>query len=612
VSRERETIRDEPGLIRPLPEVVRNQIAAGEVIERPASIVKELVENALDAGARHVQVDLEEGGAKLVRVIDDGAGMNAADLELCFEPHATSKLREAEDLDHIASLGFRGEALASIGSVARCAVLSRRPEDTIGLRLEVEGGRRGEPQEAGAPRGTQVEVRDLFFNTPARRRFLKKPSTELSRCLEVVQRMALGQLDVGFVATHDGKRSYDVEASMDLPARIRRTFGAELAESLVPVEAADGEVRLWGQVAPPRFARRDSARQMWFLNGRIVKDKLLVRVLKEAYRGFLDPGRQPVAFLHLAMDPALVDVNVHPAKSEVRFRQDRRLFGFLLNALRPAVARTDMATPGEGLLRKALGREGYVPHPGQTALRDPGSLPRPEREPFLLREVPPPAGEAGRAPIEDLPAAAERASAEPFLTDASVDTLPGPFLQIDKTYILRRLPDGFEVVDQHALHERITYEALLSELQAGRVEVQRLLVPETVEVSRAEVSLLEEHREALARVGIEVEPFGETTVVLRGMPARLRHPDPMGLVRDVAEILARTGKGPEAADVIEEVLHSAACRSSVMAGDELGEDEIRTLLRRGQALESDQTCPHSRPTRVRFTLADLERAFHRR
>ena len=609
----------EASVIVPLPEVVRNQIAAGEVIERPASVVKELVENALDAGATRVQVDLEEGGAKLVRVTDDGVGMNAADLRLAFEPHATSKLREASDLDHIASLGFRGEALASIGSVARCSIFSRRAADETGQRIENEGGRIEGPREAGGPRGTALEVRDLFYNTPARRRFLKRPSTELSRCLEVVQRMALGHLDVGFVATHGQKRSYDVEASMDLLARIRRTFGAELAEALVPVEATDGGVQLFGYVAPPRFARRDLARQMWFLNGRTVKDRVLMRVLKEAFRGFVEPGRQPVAFLHLSMDPALVDVNVHPAKAEVRFREDRRLFGFLVNALRPAVAQTDMATPGEGLLRRALSREGLPLHPGQGALPDPGGLRDPSalparpypREPFVVREVP---GEPYRPParpgIEELPDYAP--APPPVLTAAGVDTLPGPFLQIDRTYLVRALPDGFEVVDQHALHERITYEGLLREMQGGQVEVQRLLVPEVVEVSRAELALLIEHREALAKVGIELDAFGETEVAVHGLPSRLRHPDPMGLVRDVAQLLATTGKSPEAADVIEEVLHRAACRSSVMAGDELSEDEIRALLRRGRELESDQTCPHSRPTRVRFTLGDLERAFHRR
>lgn len=605
-------------VIARLPELVINQIAAGEVIERPASVVKELVENALDAGASHVQVDLEEGGAKLVRVSDDGVGMSAADLELAFEPHATSKLRDASDLDHIASLGFRGEALASVGSVARCTITSRQREAETGLRLENEGGRRGEVTEAGGPRGSTVEVRDLFYNTPARRRFLKRPSTELSRCLEVVQRAALGQLGVGFVATHDGRRVFDVEAGMDLQDRIRRIFGAELSEALVPVEGDDGSVRLFGYVAPPRFSRRDTARQMWFLNGRTVKDRVLMRCLKESYRGFLVEGRQPVAFLHLSMDPSLVDVNVHPAKAEVRFREDRRLFGFLVNALRAGVQQTDMATPGASLLERAAARDGLsqrerrANHPGQERFRDAGAVaPRP-REPFVVREVP---GEAPPAapPIVDLPGAGAAGAAPTMEGAPREDSLEGPFLQVDRTYLVRALPDGFEVIDQHALHERITFEGLRREVRAGRVEVQRFLMPEVVEVSRSELELLVEHRDALARIGIELDAFGETDIAVQGLPARLKRPNAAGVVRDLADVLARTGKAPDAEDVIEEVLHRASCRSSCMAGDALSEEEIRALLERGRELgAADQTCPHSRPTRVRFTLEDLERAFHRR
>ncbi len=614
-------------VIARLPELVINQIAAGEVIERPASLVKELVENALDAGSSHITIELEEGGAKLVRVTDDGVGMSALDLELAFEPHATSKLRDASDLDHIASLGFRGEALASMGSVGRCMIYSRQREAAMGLRLENEGGRLGEVLEAGGPRGTTVEVRDLFYNTPARRRFLKRPSTELSRCLEVVQRAALGQLGVGFVATHDGRRSYDIEAGMDLRDRIRRTFGAELSEALVPVEADDGTYKVFGYVAPPRFARRDSSRQMWFLNGRTVKDRVLIRCLKEAYRGFLIEGRQPVAFLHLSMDPSLVDVNVHPAKAEVRFREDRRMFGFLLNALREGVQQTDMATPGTNLLARAVERDGRTlrerreSHPGQGSFRDGGQFAGAggrsgPRDPFVVREVPGAAlgddqvSGGSLPPILDAPRGEHE---ESMAGPPAEDQLSGPFLQIDKTYLVRALPDGFEVIDQHALHERITFEGLLRDVREGRVEVQRSLIPEVVEVSRSELQLLVEHRQALAKIGLELEAFGETSIAVQGLPARLKRPDAIGVVRDVADILARTGKAPDAEDVIEEVLHRTACRSSVMAGDALSDAEIRSLLERGRELgAADQTCPHARPTRVRFTLDDLEKAFHRK
>jgi DNA mismatch repair protein MutL len=593
----------EAGVIALLDELVQNQIAAGEVIERPASVVKELVENAVDAGARRVRVDLEEGGMRLVRVSDDGGGMVPADLARAFEPHATSKLRDVADLDHIASLGFRGEALASIGSVARCAIFSRVPGEELGWRVENEGGRLTTPVQAGGPLGTSVEARDLFFNTPARRRFLKRPSTELARCVDILQRAALGQLGIGFVLTHDGARVLDIEADMDLRARVRRAFGADLAGSLEELDAHDGSTRLTGLVAPPRFARRDTSRQMWFLNGRSLRDRILLRCLKDAYRGLVLDGRQPVAFLHLALDPGAVDVNVHPAKAEVRFRDQRRLFGFLVNALREAAGRTDMATPGASMLGAAL--RGGALDPGQGAIADPGPLARGPREsePFVVREV------AGAPPIEDLSAAA--GASAPTLVEPAED-LAGPYLTIARTYVARVVPDGFEIVDQHALHERVTYEELLREVRAGAVEVQRYLVPELVELTAGEVELLVRHAEALGRIGIQLEAFGATTVAVGGLPARLRRPDPADLVRVALGVLETQGEAPAAEDLLEGVLHSSACRSSAMAGDDLDPAEIRSLLERARAFDGASTCPHGRPTRVRFTLADLERAFGRR
>ena len=591
-----------------LPEVVRNQIAAGEVIERPASVVKELIENSLDAGATNIRIDLEEGGIRLIRITDDGSGMGTEDLRLAFEAHATSKLRTPDDLEHIASLGFRGEALASIGSVARCSIFSRQDGDELGARIGNEGGNQTDVQEAGGATGTIIEIRDLFFNTPARRRFLKRTATELGRCLDIVQRTALAHPGVGFVVTHDGKRSFDVEASMDLLARIRRTFGAELADSLVAVEADDGDTRVSGYVAPPRFSRRDTSRQMWFLNGRPLRDKVLSRVLKEGYRGFLVEGRQPVAFLSLSLDPQKVDVNVHPAKSEVRFREQRRMFGFLVNSIREAVRQTDMSTPGESMLQTMYRRtaaEDLTPR-----LPNPGPLGRPGNEPIQVRPIEGVPFELPRPPQgSQVAEPGPEAGADEW---QATDALEGPYLQVARTYLVRALPDGFEIIDQHALHERMTFEGLRREVRNGKVEIQGYLVPELVECSRADVSLLSDHIESLGRIGIELSEFGETTIAVNGLPARLRHPDPEGVVRDLIEILGRTGKPPEAEDVIEEVLHSAACRSSIMAGDGLTQDQIKTLLERARELETDQTCPHARPTRVRFSLADLEKAFHRR
>jgi DNA mismatch repair protein MutL len=573
--------------IAELPELVRNKIAAGEVIERPASVVKELVENALDAGATEIQVDLEEGGAKLVRVIDDGCGMGTADLALAFTPHATSKLREVEDLDHIASLGFRGEALASIGAVSRARIVSRPMGAATGWEIANEGGRVRGPVEAGARKGTTIEVRDLFFNTPARRGFLKRTSTELGRAVDLLQRLALAHVGVGLVVTHDGRRVFDVERGMDLRDRVRRAFGADLAAALLPVEAADGTTRLHGFVAPPRLARRDTTRQMWFLNGRSLRDKVLARALKEAYRGVLMEGRQPVAFLHLAMDPTAVDVNVHPTKSEVRFRDERRLMGFLIARLRDVVRAADMATSGERMLERLERRGEWSPAP------DLGSFAHPHA----------PSGEGALEVVEIAPhPEAWRAQAPP----------PGAYLRVADTYLVRATADGFEILDQHALHERVTFEMLLAELASGGVQVQRLLVPELVELTREETASVSAHAETLARAGLLVEPFGPTTVAVHGMPARMRRPDAEELVRAVVDALEAGDGAPDAATLLEDTLASRACRSSVMAGDELSESEIDALLQRAASIAHDQTCPHGRPTRVRFSLADLEKAFGRR
>ncbi len=580
--------------IRVLSERVRNQIAAGEVVERPASVVKELVENALDAGARELSVELEEGGVKLVRVSDDGCGLGPEDLALAFVSHATSKLAEVADLGHIGTLGFRGEALASIGSVARTRILSRRATDEHGWVLEDVGGSIGAVSAAGAPRGTTVEVRDLFFNVPARRAFLKRTATELGRCLDVLQRLALAQVGTGFVVSHDGGRVFDVEHDMDLAARVRRLFGAELSAALVPVAAEAGEVVLSGLLAPPRFSRADTARQMWFLNGRPLRDRVLSRCLQEAYRGFDDVKRQPVAFLSLSMPPALVDVNVHPTKSEVRFREERRLFPFLLGALRAAVASTDMATPG-GRLLVPFPRLAGAPSTSWTAAR---AAERPRAAELEVREGPAP---PGLLPVP------------PALVPAAFpETARGAVLQVAATYLVRGSADGLEIIDQHALHERVTYERLKAGLRAGAVAVQRELVPELVELARSEVHVLEEHLAALEKIGIELAVFGPTTVAVHGLPVLLKRRAGPALVRELVAALGegRTLPGPE--ELLDHVVHSMACRRSVMAGDELGPEEIEALLESAARLEHDQTCPHGRPTRVRLSLADLERAFHRR
>jgi DNA mismatch repair protein MutL len=522
-------------------------------------------------------------------------------LPLALCAHATSKLAQASDLEHIGSLGFRGEALASMGAVARVKIVSRPRGELHGASIECQGGTLSGVRAEGAPEGTQVEVRDLFFHTPARRRFLKSPAAELGRALDVLQRLALASPGVGFSVRHDGRRLLDLEAELDLAGRVRRLFGAELCDALVALEAADGSTRIAGYVAPPRFARADAARQMWFLNGRPVRDKVLLRCLKDAYRGYLFEGRQPVAFLALAMDPAGVDVNVHPAKTEVRVRDEKRLFSFLVTVLRQAVSKTDMSAQGSQLLGMAQRREARERGAGasaggaqgvQPALAYPGARERAGSvKDHWLRPAPPAAARAAQMPA-DLPL--------------------GECLQVAKTYIVRARPDGFEVIDQHALHERVTFEALKRDFQAGQIEVQRALVPELVEVAPDEAERLEEHLEGLAKIGVHLTRFGPATFTVGGLPARLARPRPAAIVREILDAIAQRDRAPGSLELLEEVLHRAACRSSVMAGDELSQAEMRALLERGRALESDQTCVHGRPTRVRFTLAELERAFLRK
>ena len=603
-----------------LPENVKNQIAAGEVVERPASVVKELVENSLDAGASEIRVDLEEGGVKLVRISDDGCGMEPADLSMAFCPHATSKLRNVEDLEHIASLGFRGEALASIGAVSRTIILSRTRDSETGFRIENDWGKLGQPTQAGAPRGTSIEVRDLFLKLPARRRFLKRTSTELGRCLDVLQRLAIAHEGIGFVVTHDKKRVLDVEAKMNRRERVHRLFGAELAAELVEVHGEDGSTVLSGLVAPPRFGRSDTTRQMWFLNGRALKDKVLLRVLKQAYRGLAIDIKQPVAFLSLSMDPSMVDVNVHPTKSEVRFRDDRRLFGFLVNTLRAGLAKTDMSTPGEKMftaLERRARRPGDLPL--QPNFPDPGpgaafGSRASASEPLSVYEVPGKPPDFGAPGPGEISAPGEDPKLDALDTSGwdAPDDFAGPYLRVAKTYVLRSFPGGFEIVDQHALHERITFERLKQQLAASGVEVQCLLVPELVEVSRIEMGLLEANFEALAAIGVQLQAFGEQTLAVHGVPALLRRVNYDQLVRDLILMLQRLGQVPAANELLEEVLHSMACRSSVMAGDELSDADIQGLLKSAQAAGGAQTCPHGRPTRVRFGLHDLEKAFHRK
>ncbi|RMH04097.1 MAG: DNA mismatch repair endonuclease MutL [Planctomycetota bacterium] len=583
--------------IRPLDPVLIDQIAAGEVVERPASVVKELVENALDAGAERIEVRLEEGGIRRIEVRDDGCGIPADQLELAVRSHATSKLRTAEDLTQVATLGFRGEALASIAAVSRFEILSRAEGESAAARLEVRFGCPGPVREASGPRGTRVRVEDLFAELPARRKFLRRPATELAHGAAWVERLALVHRGVGFRLEHGDRVLLEVPPDAGREERWARILGRGLAERLVEIRDRRPGLVLEARVGPPESARRNASRVHLFLNGRWVRDPRLLRAVREGVREFVPAGMLPALVLELAVPPERIDVNVHPQKTEVRFRDERLVIGAVITALRRGLSGSEWSARGVGSI-------GRVEEAAPTATRRPapatGSAGAPWERP-LPAAVGPPAG-----PTADHPA-----PSQPELPLPPPAGGPGAFLSVARTFLLREVPGGLEILDQHALHERINLEELRREIRSGAVVAQPLLVPAVVEVDRVELDLLLARAEDFRRLGVELEALGPGSIAVRSVPARLTRLDPEGLVRDLLEIAGEQREaGPEALQ--EEVLHRMACRGAVMAGDHLDAEALADLLRRGADLPQDRTCAHGRPVRVFLSVADLERAFHRR
>ncbi|MBE9606701.1 DNA mismatch repair endonuclease MutL [Acetobacteraceae bacterium H6797] len=614
--------------IRLLPETTANRIAAGEVVERPAAAVKELVENALDAGATRITVTLEGGGIERILVEDDGAGMSAEDLALCVERHATSKLPEEEVLFRIATLGFRGEALPSIGAVARLSITSRR-HDGQANQLLVEAGRKGEILPAAGAPGTRVEVRDLFFATPARRKFLRNPSTEASHAVAAVERLALAWPEVGFRVLL-GTREVLSVAPGDRAARIAALLGADFSASAVPVEYAVGDLRLTGLAALPAYTKATTGEQHLVVNRRPVRDPLLRTALRVAYRDLIAAGRQPAAALFLDIDPAEVDVNVHPMKSELRFREAERVRGVMIQSLRRAIS----VGAGVAATAPALGRawapatagdesRAYAPsfeptpRPLSTLPLGQAALGRGFAETALPLRPPPsyyPLSEPvqrqlGLAPPPPAPEH-EEAAPEPAPFD---QPLGRPLAQVMETYILAEAPDGSLVlVDQHAAHERLTHEALNAQLVAGGVRSQPLLLPAVVDLPARAVGLLLDAAEELSRLGLDIESFGPGAVLVRALPALLGNPEPAPLLKDLAEELAEQEESTVLAAKLDAAVARLACHGSVRAGRRLNTAEMAALLRQMEATPRAATCSHGRPTFLKLDKGALERLFGRR
>ncbi|KOQ56510.1 MULTISPECIES: DNA mismatch repair endonuclease MutL [Stenotrophomonas] len=627
-----------PRPIRPLPEILINQIAAGEVVERPASVVKELVENAIDAGASRVDIDLEEGGVRLIRIRDNGSGIAPEQLPLAVSRHATSKIADLDDLESVATLGFRGEALPSIASVSRFTLASRRAHDEHGSALQIEGGKIGEVTPRAHAPGTTVEVRELFYNVPARRKFLRAERTELGHIEEWLRSLALARPDVELRVSHNGKASRRYKpGDLYSDTRLAETLGEDFANQAVRVDHSGAGLRLHGWIAQPHYSRASADQQYLYVNGRSVRDRSVAHAVKMAYGDVLYHGRQPAYVLFLELDPTRVDVNVHPAKHEVRFRDSRLVHDFVYRTLKDALADTRAGMSAQEIgagaaqpvdatampMASSAGASGFGlvrgPAPGAGSGGGGGGFSgwRPQ-QPLGLQVADAPAAYAA---LYAAPAGAERGAALPPMptenglpvtsADAGVPPLGYAIAQLHGIYILAENAEGLIVVDMHAAHERIGYERLKNAHDGIGLQSQPLLVPITLAVGEREADTAESEAETLAALGFEVTRAGPGSLHVRSIPALLAHAEPEGLLRDVLTDLREHGQSRRVASARDELLSTMACHGAVRANRRLTLPEMNALLRDMEITERSGQCNHGRPTWARFSLAEIDRWFLR-
>ena len=627
-----------------------NQIAAGEVVERPSSVTKELIENAIDAGSQRIEVEIEQGGARLIKVRDDGIGIGEEDLPLALARHATSKIGSLEDLEGVSSLGFRGEALASISSVSRLELISNAEEDPRGgWRVVAEGrGMEARVTPAPHPRGTSVAVRDLFFNTPARRKFLRTEKTEFAHVEEAFRRQALSRYDIAWVLRHNQKVVHQLPPGHSAAAQERRIaslLGKNFIEHARYIEREAGGLRLSGWVGLPTHSRSQADQQYFFVNGRVVRDRLVAHAVRQAYRDVLYNGRHPVFVLYLTLDPDVVDVNVHPTKHEVRFRDGRMVHDFLYSSLHHCLATSKPTQEGEDESVSAADSpaeqdSGAVAEPGaesgqaqvapawqqqgmalsQTPDRHPGAEKvrrfmqgyqalHPGHEETLLTPQAPGAWAAEAQPAHEV---REAPVAMPESDPTNAPPLGFALGQLHGIYILAQNAQGLVLVDMHAAHERIVYERMKNQLSAAEgIDTQPLLVPVSLAASRAEVATAESEQEAISRLGIELDIAGPETLLVRQLPALLAQADPEALVREMLEELARFGRTRQVEARIHELLSTMACHGSVRANRRLTIEEMNALLRDMERTERSDQCNHGRPTWTQMGLKALDRLFLR-
>jgi DNA mismatch repair protein MutL len=588
-----------------LPEQLCNKIAAGEVVERPSSVVKELLENALDAGATDIRIELEGGGKRLIRITDNGCGMSRDDLLLCLERHATSKIRSDEDLFSLKTLGFRGEALPAIASVSRLSLESRVPDEEEGWQLQAEGGTIRRVEAAGLPVGTRVEVRDLFFNTPARRKFLRRDETELGHICDLVTRQALARPEVRLTLLHHGRSLLEVFAHPDLRARIGALLGLSLLREMIAVEASGPQnILLRGYLAQPAVHRSSTDTLHTYINGRSIRDRLVQHAVLAGYRSLLERGRYPVAVLFLEIDSALVDVNVHPTKHEIRFREPGPVHDFIVHTIQEALRPS-------GWLSAAVQGDFAPAIPEQSGFAASTESARPPQVQEALHAY---ARRSGLTPESsatipsrvstDLPVEKDRQAVGIF---SSMEILG----QFNSSYILCQENTDLVLIDQHAAHERIVFERLSGQFRRERVESQTLLLPVIIEPDFRMADALHQHLESLCALGFGLEPFGPRALVVKAIPQILIHCDAERLLLDVAADLVALGRSGAIEDATDKLLMKMACHGTVRANQNLSVPQIKALLRQLDEVDFSAHCPHGRPVMRRLALGEVERMFRR-
>jgi DNA mismatch repair protein MutL len=607
--------------IHQLPPSVITKIAAGEVIERPASVAKELLENSVDAGATRIDVEIEQGGAELIRVVDNGCGISDEDLPLAFASHATSKIDNADDLFRVRTLGFRGEALASIAGVAQVTLQSRPAAQPTGAEITCHGGELSAIRPWNGAAGTRIEARHLFYNTPVRRKFLRTMATEAGHVGEVFTRLALAQTNLHLTLRHNGKEVYEVPATAGLLERIGLFFGADVRDRLYGVEMRHGPIVLRGFIADPACERGTAKMQYQFVNGRWIRDRSLSHALQEAYRGLLMTGRYAVAFLFLEIPPDQVDVNVHPTKVEIRFRDAQAiyhlLFGTIRDRLRAENLTARLQAPserrGQWDTSPAFSPRGPAEAAAMKLRTDPATpvrAPQIQDRETLLREFPGPPRQ--QPSVDSVPSIRP----PPDLSDRqSAQWPPGPHslkaIQLYDAYLVLETEEGMLVIDQHALHERVLFEQLKERLRTGKLEVQQLLIPEPINFTADQAARALEHREALAELGVGLEDFGGGTLLLASYPAILGNRSPRAILQAVVEHLTANERVPTREQLLNDLLSLMACHAAVKAGDRLTPEEIAALIAQRELAQDTHHCPHGRPTALLFSRQDLDRQFRR-